>query len=162
MTATTVNGVPVIRDEDTEAPIKNLRDGSPIYWTQTRTLTLADGSVVYGCLHCDATFDTKFKVRPHLGAKHTDPEVAAARRAKRVSAPSGALKALRDFEREALADVKALERQVSKQEKAMERLKERTETKVAKAKANEREALRRAQAAERSLQVLRDALGVCD
>ncbi|WP_245572446.1 hypothetical protein [Actinokineospora enzanensis] len=65
MTATTVNGIDVLRDEPTLAPITS-RDGKPVYWQQTRTLTLADGSVVYGCAHCDYTADKAGAIRPHL------------------------------------------------------------------------------------------------
>lgn len=65
MTATHVNGVEVIADEPTTSPI-TAKDGSPVLWHQTRTLLLADGSTVYGCVHCDYTSPNANSVRPHL------------------------------------------------------------------------------------------------
>jgi hypothetical protein len=60
-----VNGLEVIADEPTEAPLPS-KSGGPIYWTQTRTLLLADGSTVYGCAHCDYTSSNVNSIRPHL------------------------------------------------------------------------------------------------
>lgn len=68
MTATTVNGLAVVSDEAGVAPFTD-RAGNPVVQPQTRVLTLEDGSVVYGCLHCDYISTNKNSVRPHLG-KH--------------------------------------------------------------------------------------------
>jgi hypothetical protein len=70
MTATEVNGVAVVADEPTAAPIKT-RSGVPVLWVQTRTLLLADGTIIYGCVHCDYTRDNMHLIRPHLN-KHRD------------------------------------------------------------------------------------------
>lgn len=81
MTATQVNGIPVIADEPTLSPISS-RNGTPVYWQQTRTLLLEDGRELYGCVHCDYTADSPHKVRPHFN-KHRD------RTASPASAASG-------------------------------------------------------------------------
>ncbi|GAB2964143.1 hypothetical protein [Saccharothrix stipae] len=65
MTATSVNGVNVVMDEPTRSPISD-RSGREVVWTQTRTLTLADGTIVYGCAHCDYTSPNRNSIRPHL------------------------------------------------------------------------------------------------
>ena len=80
MTATEVNGIRVRTDTATLAPIRT-RDGKPIWWEQTRTLTLEDGSVIYGCKHCDHTATKVGAIRPHLRV-HADPN-------KPKRAPSG-------------------------------------------------------------------------
>lgn len=85
MTATHVGGVEVICDDPTEAPIRS-NGGQPVYWEQTRTLLLADGTVVYGCKHCDFTTDTKFKVRPHLRSHHEPKPQTTPARSSRSSA----------------------------------------------------------------------------
>lgn len=61
-----VNGLEVIADEPTEAPMRD-KTGKPIFWQQTRTLLLTDGSTVYGCAHCDYTSPNVRSIRPHLG-----------------------------------------------------------------------------------------------
>lgn len=71
MTATVVNGLAVVKDEPQVAPFRD-RGGNPIYQPQTRVLTLADGTVVYGCVHCDYTSSNVNSVRPHLN-KHRKP-----------------------------------------------------------------------------------------
>jgi hypothetical protein len=68
VTATVVNGLAVVKDEPQVAPFRD-RAGSPIYQPQTRVLTLSDGSVVYGCVHCDYSSPNVHSVRPHLN-KH--------------------------------------------------------------------------------------------
>ncbi|WP_370944051.1 hypothetical protein AB5J62_33760 [Amycolatopsis sp. cg5] len=65
MTATEVDGLAVVADEPRPAPFKD-KGGNPIYQPQTRVLTLADGSVVYGCAHCDYTNRNPNSIRPHL------------------------------------------------------------------------------------------------
>ncbi|WP_103339887.1 C2H2-type zinc finger protein [Amycolatopsis sp. CA-126428] len=69
MTATEVDGVAVVSDEPREAPFRD-NGGNTIYQPQTRVLTLANGTVVYGCQHCDYTSPNPNSIRPHLG-KHT-------------------------------------------------------------------------------------------
>lgn len=78
MTATHVDGVEVLADERAKAQMVS-RDGSPIYFKQIRELLLADGSTVFGCVHCDYTADSVNRVRPHLN-KHraSKPESGAA------------------------------------------------------------------------------------
>ncbi|GAA3890358.1 hypothetical protein GCM10022243_64060 [Saccharothrix violaceirubra] len=75
MTATTVDGVAVVTDEPTPAPMRD-NAGTPVLWKQTRTLTLADGRTVYGCAHCDYTSPNVHSVRPHLN-KHRGDRVPA-------------------------------------------------------------------------------------
>ncbi|OXM69666.1 C2H2-type zinc finger protein [Amycolatopsis vastitatis] len=69
MTATEVNGIAVVSDEPRQAPFRD-NGGNTVYQPQTRVLTLANGSVVYGCQHCDYTSSNPNSIRPHLG-KHT-------------------------------------------------------------------------------------------
>jgi hypothetical protein len=66
MTATEVNGIAVVSDEPRQAPFRD-NGGNTVYQPQTRVLTLADGSVVYGCQHCDYTSANPNSIRPHLG-----------------------------------------------------------------------------------------------
>lgn len=73
MTATEVNGLKVVSDEPTPAPFKTPK-GKTVLWTQTRTLTLEDGSAVYGCQHCDFTHASMHGVRPHLKVHQSRPE----------------------------------------------------------------------------------------
>ncbi|GAA1962132.1 hypothetical protein [Amycolatopsis minnesotensis] len=68
MTATEVDGVAVIADEPREAPFRD-KAGNVVYQPQTRVLTLANGTIVYGCLHCSYTSANPNSVRPHL-ARH--------------------------------------------------------------------------------------------
>ncbi len=75
MTATTVNGHAVITDKPTASALRDKR-GNVVYWPQTRTLTLDNGDVVYGCVHCDYTSLNENSIRPHLG-KHRDRPTAA-------------------------------------------------------------------------------------
>ena len=72
MTATEVDGIAVVADEPRCAPFTD-RGGNPIYQPQTRVLTLADGSVVYGCAHCDYTSANPNSIRPHLGRHRERP-----------------------------------------------------------------------------------------
>ncbi|GAA2819908.1 hypothetical protein [Saccharopolyspora taberi] len=81
----TVNGVEVVRDEPTEAPLRD-KDRKPILWTQTRKLLLADGSTIYGCAHCDYVNHNPRSIRPHL--RHCK---------KRPAAPSTATAAPTDL-----------------------------------------------------------------
>ncbi|AUI56757.1 hypothetical protein [Amycolatopsis sp. BJA-103] len=82
MTAISVDGVAVIADEPTASGIVD-RGGKPVVWTQTRTLRLADGRTVYGCLHCDRTSTNPLSIRPHLSVHSSRPrkttKAAAAR-----------------------------------------------------------------------------------
>lgn len=68
MTATSVDGVRVVADEPTPAPMRD-NAGTPVLWQQTRTLRLADGRTVYGCAHCEYTSANMRSIRPHLN-KH--------------------------------------------------------------------------------------------
>lgn len=73
MTATHVNGIPVVADEPTLTPYLP-RAGKPTYWQQVRTLTLANDTVVYGCTHCDYVSENVRSIRPHL-KKHAPKKV---------------------------------------------------------------------------------------
>ncbi|MGW1679358.1 hypothetical protein [Saccharopolyspora sp. NPDC002376] len=66
----------VVADEPTEAPMRD-KSGAPIFWQQTRTLLLADGSTVYGCAHCEYTNPNPRSIRPHLNI-HRDRKPAPA------------------------------------------------------------------------------------
>ncbi|QWF78742.1 hypothetical protein [Amycolatopsis sp. CA-230715] len=68
MTATEVDGIAVVADEPRKAPFRD-KAGNTIYQPQTRVLTLANGTIVYGCLHCSYTSTNPNSVRPHL-ARH--------------------------------------------------------------------------------------------
>ena len=68
MVATEAFGQAVVQDEPTLSPITD-RAGHPIVWQQTRTLTLADGSTVWGCAHCEYVSRNVLSIRPHL-SKH--------------------------------------------------------------------------------------------
>jgi hypothetical protein len=70
VTAIVVNGLEVIADEPTEAPLCD-RSGKPLVWRQTRTLLLSDGSTVYGCVHCDYSSPNVKAIRPHLNKHRT-------------------------------------------------------------------------------------------
>lgn len=76
MTALSHNGIAVVADNPTKAPIVNRRTGDAIYWPQVRELTLDNGSVAYGCIHCDRSFERVTQVRPHLRV-HSRREHAA-------------------------------------------------------------------------------------
>ncbi|MFH0246186.1 hypothetical protein ACGRHY_28060 [Streptomyces sp. HK10] len=64
MTATHVNGLAVVEDQPARSGIS--RPGVNVVLEQTRHLLLADGSEVYGCLHCNYTSENKHSIRPHL------------------------------------------------------------------------------------------------
>lgn len=68
MTATHVNGRKVIEDAPARSPLS--RPDAPMHFKQIRELLLDDGTLTYGCVHCDYTAATAGKVRPHLKA-HT-------------------------------------------------------------------------------------------
>lgn len=74
--ARTIGGQLVISDSPTASAI-NDRAGKPVVWQKIRTLTLADGSVVYGCHACEYTAGKPSSVRPHLNA-HRDPKAKPA------------------------------------------------------------------------------------
>lgn len=65
MTATTVNGLAVVDEQPTKAPITT-PTGKEIFWEQVRELLLEDTSIAYGCKHCDFTDPAVGKVRGHL------------------------------------------------------------------------------------------------
>lgn len=67
MTATQVDGVEVVADEPTAFGMRDA-SGNLVYQKQTRTLLLADGRTLYGCLHCDYTRENRNAIRPHLKA----------------------------------------------------------------------------------------------
>lgn len=62
-----VFGSEVISDEPTVSGIVD-RSGNQVLWRQTRTLTLADGTVAYGCAHCAYVSRNPNSIRPHLSA----------------------------------------------------------------------------------------------
>lgn len=68
MTATTVNGLTVLADEPAPTGI-NDKAGNTVYYKQVRSLLLENGTITYGCAHCDYTADNPNSVRPHLN-KH--------------------------------------------------------------------------------------------
>lgn len=68
MTATAVNGISVVSDSPARAPISVPRTGAPVYWEQIRELTFADGSTIYGCIHCEYVNTNRNSMRPHLNA----------------------------------------------------------------------------------------------
>jgi hypothetical protein len=70
MTATHVNGREVVAEEPAASPLSTPE--RPIYFRQIRRLLLADGSEVFGCVHCDFTASAAGRVRGHL-AKHFPP-----------------------------------------------------------------------------------------
>ena len=71
MTATHVDGVPVIAAEPAQDPKgwKDRRTGEPLRFKQILRLLLEDGSETFGCIHCDYTNPSIYSVRPHLN-KH--------------------------------------------------------------------------------------------
>lgn len=72
MVTRVINGHHVISDDDTPSPIRT-NNGHHVVWRQTRTLTLDDGSTIYGCAHCDYVSTNVLSIRPHL-AIHRQPE----------------------------------------------------------------------------------------
>ena len=66
MTAATVEGRRVIEDQPAKSPLHT--DAKPVLFKQIRELLLEDGTVVFGCLHCEYTADTIGPIRPHLKA----------------------------------------------------------------------------------------------
>ncbi len=81
MTATEVGGVAVVSDEPREAPFRD-NGGNTIYQPQTRVLTLVNGAVVFGCVHCDYTSPNANSIRPHLGKHNGRPRKSAGSGAK--------------------------------------------------------------------------------
>lgn len=79
MTASTVNGHPVVSDEPTLSPLSTPEH--PIEWAQTRTLTLDDGTKLFGCVHCDFVSPRVGTIRPHLGKCPNKPRPAPPSRA---------------------------------------------------------------------------------
>lgn len=74
MTATHVNGVAVVATEPAVSTWKD-RKGNPVQYRQMLRLLLADGTEVYGCLHCDYTHPNLNSVRPHLNAHRAQKRV---------------------------------------------------------------------------------------
>ena len=68
MTATHVDGRKVVQDQAAKSPLHT--DTQPVLFRQTRELLLDDGTVVFGCAHCDFTAAGIGAVRPHL-KEHT-------------------------------------------------------------------------------------------
>jgi hypothetical protein len=64
MTATEVNGVPVVSESEVESPLSSPK--KPVTFTRIRLLHLADGGAVYGCTECDHTEARMASVRAHL------------------------------------------------------------------------------------------------
>lgn len=71
-----VNGLRVVSDAPTRAPIAD-KAGGEVLWHQTRTLTLEDGTVVYGCQHCPYVSPNVHSVRPHLGHCQRKPSAVS-------------------------------------------------------------------------------------
>jgi hypothetical protein len=65
MTASQVDGRAVIATERATSNITG-HDGQPIRFKQILRLLLEDGTVLYGCAHCDFTGPSPNNVRPHL------------------------------------------------------------------------------------------------
>jgi hypothetical protein len=127
VTAAIVAGRSVIEDQAAKSPLHT--DAKPVLFRQIRELLLDDGTIVFGCIHCEYTAPTIGPVRPHLKA-HTGrgpgrPRTAVAQDVRQMS--------LADL----LRRVKALEK---------------TEADLATWR-------KRALDAERCLRTLRDALG---
>lgn len=139
MTATVVNGHAVIASEPAVSPLTGNANRAlgTIHYKQIVKLQLADGSEVYGCIHCDFVRDAANKVYPHL-KKHK----AAARGANGHS-PAGdvlsmTVEQLLDRQRDASAYQAAIDRLTV----------DRDEWK------------QRARTAERDLRTIRSALGI--
>lgn len=64
MTAATVRDRKVIEDQPAKSPLHT--DAKPVLFKQIRELLLDDGTVVFGCVHCEYTAPTIGPVRPHL------------------------------------------------------------------------------------------------
>lgn len=100
MTATHVNGRKVVEDAPAPSPLS--RDDFPVYFKQIRELLLDDGTVTYGCVHCDFTAVTAGKVRPHLKAHNGRgpgrPKTAVAQDVNEMSL-ADLLRRVRDLER---------------------------------------------------------------
>lgn len=91
MTVTHVDGVEVVANVDTLSPLSK-NTNAPIYWTQVRTLHLADGSTAFGCDKCDQIFDRATQVRPHLNSHRKDKRVTGTRIAGTASSDRQAMK----------------------------------------------------------------------
>lgn len=80
MTATHVDGVPVIASEPAADPKgwKDRRTGEPLKFRQVLRLLLEDGSETYGCIHCDYTNPNIYSIRPHLNKHRTTLAAPAA------------------------------------------------------------------------------------
>lgn len=82
MTAKVVNGKTALADEAAESPyLYDRKTGEKVRWRQVRRLLLEDGTITYGCAHCDYTSDNLNSIRPHLG-KHN-------KKANQPGAPNG-------------------------------------------------------------------------
>jgi hypothetical protein len=88
VTATQVDGVPVVADEPATAPMRT-RAGQPIRFTQIRHLLLEDGSEAFGCAHCDYASRNPLSIRPHLN-KHRAQSAQSAQDAPPAAAPTPA------------------------------------------------------------------------
>lgn len=67
---THVDGVEVVKDEVLRSNLPPLDDGLPPPMHTTRVLTLADGTVVYGCGDCETNGGTRGEIRKHRNEKH--------------------------------------------------------------------------------------------
>jgi hypothetical protein len=70
MTAATVGDRKVIEDQPARSPLHT--DARPVFFKQIRELLLDDGTIVFGCVHCEFAAATIGPVRPHLKV-HTRP-----------------------------------------------------------------------------------------
>ncbi|WP_242890138.1 hypothetical protein [Actinomadura litoris] len=66
VTATHVDGVPVIHTEPAESPLST--SVKPVFFKQIVKLLLEDGTEMFGCLHCDFTRTAPLPIRSHLKA----------------------------------------------------------------------------------------------
>ena len=64
MTATHIGRRKVVQDQAAKSPLHT--DTRPVSFKQIRELLLDDGTVVFGCVHCDFTDRRIGVVRPHL------------------------------------------------------------------------------------------------
>jgi hypothetical protein len=100
VTAAAVEGRLVIEDQPAKSPLHT--DAKPVLFKQIRELLLEDGTIVFGCAHCEFTAATIGPVRPHLKV-HTGrgpgrPRTAVAQDAEALSI-TGLLRRLQALER---------------------------------------------------------------
>lgn len=139
MTATVVNGHAVIATEPAVSPLTGNADKArgTIYYRQIVKLLLADGTEVYGCIHCDFVRDAPNRVYPHL-KKHKRPAAGINGHGPAGDVLSMTVEQLLDRQRDAAAYQAAIDRLTT----------DRDEWK------------QRARTAEKDLRTIRTALGI--